>query len=376
MHRPASDDAATSGGGLLTPASLVQYLGARGLLGDEAIVAGGLTVTDMSRRNHNFSVVCQNGPCFMVKQGVGADGASTIRREATAYRSLEGAPDRSLPRLHHYDSDRAILVLEFLRDAPTLRDTYARTGRFPTSHAATMGDILAGVHTTDCALDVAVAHERPWIASLHRTTLQILENLSTGNIELIKILQQYPELCRLVDEASDAWETSSLIHFDIKFDNWLLPGRGGSRCRRLTLVDWELAGYGDPCWDVGSVFATYLDFWLSSIPITGETPPSRLPELARYPLARMQPALRGFWTTYARAMRLSGLIERERLVRSTEYAALRLLQTAFEQGQFSVKLSGPTIYLVQLSRNMLMRPAEAAAVLLGLPFVPEVERLA
>jgi len=134
----------------------------------------------------------------------------------------------------------------------------------------------------------------------------------------------------------------------------------------LKIVDWELADLGDPCWDIGSVFSNYLSHWLLSIPITGEVPPERFMELARYPLERMQPALRACWQAYMRRSKLDPAHTDRWLVRATIYAAARLIQTAFEHLQMAAHLIGNIVCLVQLSLNILRQP-QAAAELLGLP---------
>jgi hypothetical protein len=84
--------------------------------------------------------------------------------------------------------------------------------------------------------------------------------------------------------------------------------------------------------------------------------------LARYPLARMQPAIRAFWTEYQRnAEPLGGA-----LLRGTEYAAAKLVQSALERAQGATQMDGTATVLLQVSANMLRWPAEAASSLLGL----------
>jgi len=95
------------------------------------------------------------------------------------------------------------------------------------------------------------------------------------------------------------------------------------------LVDWELACVGDPCWDIGSVFNDYLSFWLLSVPVTGQELSEESLALARYPLDKMQPAIGAFWAAYIRRMGLDAGTADEWLVRSVQFAAARLLQTAF-----------------------------------------------
>jgi hypothetical protein len=124
---------------------------------------------------------------------------------------------------------------------------------------------------------------------------------------------------------------------------------------------------GDPCWDIGSVFSNYLSFWLLSIPITGEAPPDQFVELAQYPLESMQPAIHSFWRSYIRGMELDAATSDEWLLRAVRYGATRLVQTAYEQMQMSIHLTGNVVCLLQLSLNILLRPQESIVHLLGLP---------
>jgi aminoglycoside phosphotransferase (APT) family kinase protein len=135
----------------------------------------------------------------------------------------------------------------------------------------------------------------------------------------------------------------------------------------LIVVDWELAGPGDPDWDAGSMFGDYLNTWLQSIPMGGTDPFDTLLEHARYPLRIMQPAMRAFWEAYIRTRGFDLGTARARLVRATRYAAARLVQSAFEQSQVSAELGSGAVAAIQLSVNILQRPREAQVHLLGMP---------
>jgi hypothetical protein len=82
----------------------------------------------------------------------------------------------------------------------------------------------------------------------------------------------------------------------------------------------------------------------------------------------MRPAIRAFWSSYTHHRKLTNpdLLD-EYLLRSVRYAAARLVQTAYEQGQTSSLLTGNIVVLLQLAFNILQRPAEAALALLGIP---------
>jgi aminoglycoside phosphotransferase (APT) family kinase protein len=134
----------------------------------------------------------------------------------------------------------------------------------------------------------------------------------------------------------------------------------------IKVVDWELAGLGDPAWDVGALFGEYLGFWLLSIPITGERPPEQFLDMAQFPLSRIQPALGAFWRSYKGQRGFSEEEGAQFLWRAVAYAACRLLQTAFESSQGASKLTGNALCFLQLSFNVLQRPFEVAAQLLGI----------
>jgi thiamine kinase-like enzyme len=135
----------------------------------------------------------------------------------------------------------------------------------------------------------------------------------------------------------------------------------------IKLVDWELAGLGDPSWDVGTVFSEYLNLWLVGTPMTIAVSPEESPILSRYSLARMQPAIRAFWQSYVRQVELEVAKTNERLLRAVRFAGVKLVQNAYEQMQFAPRLTARAVHLLQLSFNVLKRPEEAAVQLLGVP---------
>lgn len=364
---------------MLTQRAVVSYLLRRKLISEQAIVEGELKVADASRRNLNFQVISARGPCYLLKQGVGPDGIETVGHEAAVYQRLQSSIgelgfDRYLPRFFGYDQKEQILIIEFLRDAQTLREYHDRKGRFPPTLAAALGTALGTLHRLNWTggerdgEDRDLKIEPPWILSIHRPRLGMLQQLSSATIQAIKIIQRFPEFCELLDDLRREWIHATPIHFDFKWDNCLIVAhRSRNRKIDLRIVDWELAGVGDPCWDVGSVFNDCLSHWLGSIPITGETPPERFIELARYPLSKMHPAIRSFWQSYAQRMELDAANSSDWLLRSVKFAAARLVQTVYEGLYHSNKLTGNAVCSLQLSLNILKRPQEATVQLLGIP---------
>ena len=361
---------------MLSERQVVDRLMASGLVSPATVVAGDLAIHDVSRRNRNFKVVSDRSPSFLVKQGFGTEGQATLANEAAVYEVLASqGPElgRHVPQFHAWEPDHAMIVLELVESAHSLTDHQAR-GRFSRQVARSVGRALGALHSirVEPGQPAGLYAMTPFAISVHRPEVSWLRDISEANIELIKLLQSATDVPELLDELRASWRPVSIVHNDYKSENCMVVRGRDGRGVGIRLVDWESAGLGDPGWDVGSVFGDYLSSWLSSIPITGHDPPERFPELARFPLERMRPALRAFWEAYVGGARLSPMDADRRLVQAARFSATRLLQTAFEQTQAGSRLTGTTMCLLQVAVNILRRPHEAAVRLLGIPLTGAV----
>jgi aminoglycoside phosphotransferase (APT) family kinase protein len=383
---------------MIAPQDVVPYLLARGLLGPEAVVDGGVRVVDASRRNHVWQAVCETGPSFVIKQGRTPEGAATLAREAAVYALLGGveALRPCLPACHGYDAEAGVLVLEHVPGARDLERYHAALGRFPAGVAAALGEAVGRLHGLSLP-DGAGGADRgaAWPLSLHRPGVEAFEMVSAGCLDLIRLLQRDPRYGAGLDALRSEWRADALVHADLRWENVLVAdgqtsrradeqtgrradeqtsrradGQGADGATRhaksVRLIDWEMAGPGDAAWDVASLFAGYLRFWVMGMPFRPDLPPERLPEVARYPLAGMQPALRSLWQAYARARRFTPGEAQAALLRATRYTAGRLVETAYSQLQHATALSNHAALLLQLGFNVLERPQEAAVHLLGM----------
>ncbi|MGH7507163.1 MAG: phosphotransferase, partial [Longimicrobiales bacterium] len=217
----------------LTPPAAVRYLLERGLVHPRSIVGGELVATDAARRNRNVKVVSGDGESFLLKQGIGAGGIATVAHEAAVYGLLLHEPRgavarRYLPRCFGYDAERGVLVLELFREAHDLRQYHVRRGRFPKHMAAALGRALADLHRIDPkgdAGDDATLRMRrppPWALTLHRPRLEHLSEMSGANLNLVRIVQHAGQLCDALDELRRDWQTGTLIHGDVKWENCLI----------------------------------------------------------------------------------------------------------------------------------------------------------
>jgi aminoglycoside phosphotransferase (APT) family kinase protein len=355
---------------VLDHGDVIDYLVQRGLLQTKRAADGSLVVRDLSRRNRNFALDCGgDAPSYFLKQGIDADGAATVLHEAGVY-TLFSAPAcamaRYLPRLFEYDAGRGVLILELVPGARDFRAHHLHARRFSTTLARGIGDALGVLHSYATA-QVRLIHPgaTPWMLSIHRPDLDVFREASAASLELIKIIQSTPRFGWHLDQLRSTWQSKSLIHQDLKWENFLAYRPMGSKSTAIKIVDWEALCLGDPCWDIGSVFGHYLSFWLQSIPATSGYLPERFPELARHPLRRMQPAMRACWQAYTRRRGLDDGSSAALLLRTASFAAVGLVASAYGAAQMSTDLDSNLILHLQLAMNMLARPGDAAVHLLG-----------
>ena len=88
---------------------------------------------------------------------------------------------------------------------------------------------------------------------------------------------------------------------------------------------------------------------------------------AQFPVEKMQPAMQHFWRKYAELKEIPAKSRSQKLERSVRCAAARMIQTAYEYMYYQPQVSTNVLYLLQVSLNILTRPQEAIAELLGFP---------
>jgi aminoglycoside phosphotransferase (APT) family kinase protein len=268
------------------------------------------------------------------------------------------------PTLIAYDRSEGVLICESPPNARDLADHHAR-GRFSCTLAREAGRALARLHAVPTsALDgLADAPQQSSSTHLHRPGLETMRTLSGGAVDLTRIIQGSPELCAALDDLFASRSEDSVIHGDVRWDNFLAVRGASRRWAGLQLIDWELCGVGDPAVDLGCFLGEYLRAWLQSVPIADPRDAARLLSHARLPLRRMRPAARAFWAAYIGHRGATPYELRATLHRSSRFAAVRLLMAALEEAQAVGELRWSMLHALRLSQNILDRPGRAAELL-------------
>jgi Ser/Thr protein kinase RdoA (MazF antagonist) len=338
-----------------------------GLLTSRQVVDGEVVATAAERRNRNVKVVVPGGRCLLTKQAKTPEAVRTLRQEAAALRALAGTTDaltRHLPIMLHFDDERCLLVLELLAGARSVHELSVRSGRVSAGYGRLAGRVLGLTHRRAAPPELGPPRV-PATLHLHRPHVGLLRDISRANLRLLEAVQSDAAFTAALDELGRRWRPLGLVHGDAKWDNMVV--RAGPGPAPFLLVDWELAGAGDPRWDVGTVLSTFLSAWVMSVPMAADADLGRMLRRAWFPLARSHPAVRRFWLSYAQTAGLSGAQARAFRDGAVAYCGGRLVQTAYEYLQLAAHPTANAICLVQLAANILRAPDRAAQVLLGLP---------
>lgn len=355
----------------LTASNLVHYVRDRAYMSPTKIVSGDFIVLEAGRRNRNFKVLHRDGSGVFIKQVKVADSIenTTLRREAECYRLAQRNPEWAslMPTFLGHDERRQCLILELLPHGVNLTEYVQRGGELSRELATKLGRAIACFHRVRVdpeshgLSEISFPKRVPWILFFHRDNNRV----SQAVIELGDLIRHNEVVSANLDRLCENWRFDDVIHGDMKWDNCVLY-QIQDRDEQLNIVDWELFDFGDAAWDLGGFLHS---FWVSAITSTltkvmsEDTPVlERIsPELAKLALP-IQSLLQGYWSgrDFDRAHIASFLI------RTLEYSAARLLQSAFERLYYATTMNEETRMMFGLSECIFLNPT-TMITLLDLP---------
>jgi hypothetical protein len=366
----------------LSEAGIVRYMLDQGLLRRSDIAAGHLLVVPASRQHRNFLVRSGEAETGWFVKQPGANGPmehAGISREAAFYwlvstRDPFRAMGDLVPSYVQYDPLRPILVLDAARGTPPHRRQSLDKG-FPPAIGEAVGRALAAVHqiAREDAGEAAtlIPEEPPWVLAILQASVQGGLPRNPGTEFALGVVRHHPGFERALAKLREGWQPQRLTHGDMKWDNTLVdvseepvlgtaPAEEGVKPPAVRLLDWEMAAWGDPAWDVGSLIQDYVSQSMLASSLPPQAPPDAVSAAAETAMAAVRPAVAAFWAAYGGAG-----INPDFLRRSIGYAGSRMLQTCIETLAVSGVVTPNLAALLQLSHHILERPDAAAVSLLG-----------
>lgn len=219
------------------------------------------TPRDLSRAHSVWGVNLPDARRVIVKSGVlSSPGAlhtgtptASLGAELFVYRMANWCePLRAaLPGAIVVDEEAALLVMDDVAGSgETSLDQLwtGTTGAHPVF--ASLGSRLGAIHRATARLPLPPASP-PLILSVLRTPRETDDAAINA---LMPRIAAVPALSAAAAEVSRAGGLC-LVHHDLKWDNIVVPATSPATA---VILDWELAGAGDPAWDLGCLVAEHL----------------------------------------------------------------------------------------------------------------------
>jgi Ser/Thr protein kinase RdoA (MazF antagonist) len=190
------------------------------------------------------------------------NGSAFLEREAAVLAALAARGGSPLaPELIDFDAAQRILITALLEGYVAVDRELRRTMLADSTAAMAAGFALANLHEDTREMPEIAARRFPFpLAATVPLTPEDLAGRPAGYGQLAAVVH---ESRNAVEKLASRWRPSHFIHGDFKADNllWRVDPRLKGR-PPVVIVDWEMAGTGDPMWDVGSFLGSVLVAWI------------------------------------------------------------------------------------------------------------------
>jgi Phosphotransferase enzyme family len=329
----------------------IHHLLRLGLLSTEELLDRPLLATESVSRNQLIRIERQAGS-VSIKQpkDAGRPDAATMWTEAAFFWSIAHDPAFGslagwVPRFFHYDEPQKILTIEYVAPAVTLAEKLLGVG-IPPPLAAEVGRAFATLHgrvslaAAGQPADRLFAALLPWVLTIGLPDTRYAPPTAAAAAVLGDLMRR-PDAAAGLARLRSEWRPVRIIHGDAKATNILILPDDSIR-----LIDWEIAGKGDPLWDLGGLVHSLL------LPN-----PGGIPEPLDQAQARARPLAEALWAGYVAGLPMlpPGPDPRVAVLRM---AGARILQTCLESAHYGTSPPGAAA-LLDLASELMARPEAA-----------------
>jgi len=275
------------------------------------------------------------GRCAVIKQVPQQAAAQqrSLRTEMLVYRLAAWMPGlaQAVPKALFIDEARQVLVVQALSCRPQWPDA---SPVWPISRpdvAAQLGRLLAGVHRATAGLAIT-ASPAAGVLGLPEGWAHAAAGRPITTQALMQHVAQCPVLSALLQRIAADYRPQCLIHGDLRPENWLRDEAQNGLVFKL--IDWELAGQGDPAWDLGALLA---QAWIDHTTSHPEPAPGQPCWQA------LATPVRALLQAYGSAQGLVPLAQPEAMAHLVRCAAARLLHVACEHADQGASMQDPLL---------------------------------
>lgn len=361
----------------LSSQNFIQYLQAAGLCSLEEGLTDKSELPGSSKKNFNLLVTLGDNRQLLVKQErrLGDEENPHEFFNEWLFQQLL----RQFPVLGniaaiaslvvHYDAENSILVRNYLSEYVELQSFYQNNDIFPTEIATAIGTTIASLHRATFQRReyrdfMATAPEGQFRYSFYNPA-QGIESLTPDifgavpeeALQFYTYYQRYESLEAAIADLAYEWKPCCLTHNDLKLNNILLHSRWDKLDNCLVkLIDWEACAWGDPALDLGTLIASYLKIWLSSLVVDPMLDLEESLQLAITPIEAIQPSLLALIQAYLNEFPAILEYRQDFIVRVIQFAGLGLIHQLQAKIKFQQQFDNADMCALQVAQNLLTMP--------------------
>lgn len=183
--------------------------------------------------------------------------------------SLPPALRAAVPRIVAFDPDHRLLVLDGVTGFQTMREAALEQGGTSVDPLIRLAAVLGALHGLEVDQLIRAHPDRRLHFPMQSMMDLTPEEFARGpGKEYASYVEAVQAVDREIQGLAARWRPLCLTHFDVRDDNVLVAV--DDRPDPLRLVDWELAGFGDPLYDVGTVIGQLVYHSLRRVPTTSD----------------------------------------------------------------------------------------------------------
>lgn len=344
-------------------------------------------------KNFNLLLSLQGGRKLLVKQerhNPEGKTAGEFLNEWQLQEFVQQFPELShlysmLPKALHFDKHYSIIVFNYLDNYRDLADLYTQENIFPTAIATSIGATLATIHHAtfnrqeyqeffcDNSEDVPIDQTPKLARGLERIDPEIFGQVPADGLKFFALYQRYDSLGKAIAELTTTFQPCCLTHNDLKLNNILLHNDWEQNISKVEqssnkivrLIDWERSAWGDPAFDLGTIIASYLQIWLSSLIVSQSLDIQEALRLAMTPLEQLQPSIAVLTKAYL--SNFPEILERrpDFLRRVVQFSGFALIQQIQAMIQYQKSFGNAGICMLQIAKTLLCRPEQSIPTVFG-----------
>lgn len=343
----------------LTTKNIAHYLLGKGFLDPEKILSGDFKVVFSQSRNTIFRINTGDPTGLFVKQLVQSDKYNNylMQKDSTVHFLIHNhecykKTAKHIPQYYGYDPDGQVMSMAYYVDAKNLHEVLLEQKEIKEEYLKQSADILASFHNVSIneVIDSPSARflpqQLPW-------ALRWDDRYASDKHPYTLFLKEQLELNQQITEVKDAWKYSTLNHGDIKWVNFVVDKKSD----HLKLIDWEIADFGDPFWDIGGMFQSFISHWILTFDENSATH-ERIKSLDFFTFESALNGMRTFWKHYQAQSKLVQEQPEKSKIKAIQYTAIRMLQTAYEicVHDNKNKITTNSARITQMAAKMLASP--------------------